>query len=114
MKLKLIDVLIKVENKTLKDNSRVIIEDDLYYYNLEDKKFYTTPKDKHQTTYRNIFTNQLSLPCEILDKVEIIENIPKEIELFEFEEIMDETHYKLMVKCNDLTEAVNYLLKKDK
>ena len=68
MKVKLIDVLVMAENGTLKDDERVIIDDDLYFWDSKDKKFYDKPKGKYQVTYRMIYTYSLSIKCELIDR----------------------------------------------
>lgn len=50
--MKLIDLLVMAEKGELKDNERVIIDDSLYYWNSEDKKFYTTPKGKGRILWK--------------------------------------------------------------
>lgn len=64
--MKLIDLLVMAENKELKDDQRVIIDDQLYYWNEKDKRFYTTPSKKCQDMYRTISTDRLDYECEIL------------------------------------------------
>ena len=121
--MKLIDLLVKIENKTLKDNARVIIDDKLYYYNSEDKKFYTTPNDKFQYTYRNICTYELDLPFEIIDKQEIKEEDkpekieplnPISLEQFKTMNLAEGSHATMIEydKIEELRNTVNYLLEK--
>lgn len=64
--MKLIDVLVKAEKGDLEDDCRVIIDDELFYWNSTEKKFYTTPKNKFQNEYRRVDTFALDLECDIL------------------------------------------------
>lgn len=68
MKVKLIDVLVMAENGTLKDDERVIIDDELYFWNSKNKKFYVNPKGKYQVIYKMIYTYSLSIECELIDR----------------------------------------------
>ena len=63
--LKLIDLLIQAENGTLEDKQKVIIEDDIYYWDKEDKRFYDRLNNKCQAYYKDIYTNELDIPCGI-------------------------------------------------
>ena len=92
MKVKLIDVLNMIEDKSLEDDERVIIDNSFYYYNEENKKFYTVPKSECRNTYRNISTNELDLECELIDR-NVIELNVKDIGLTVPTEEIEELEY---------------------
>lgn len=78
--MKLIDLLVKVENGTIDDNAAVIIDEELYYYNKEKKRFYTSSKNKCQDKFRVIHTDGLDLECMILEQEKRAskKNLPEE------------------------------------
>lgn len=113
MKVKLIEVLNMIEDKTLKDDERVIIDNDLYYFNQEEKKFYTVPSSKYQSNYRNIYTYNLDLECDLIDKNIIEVNAEKRKSTEEIEELISITNEeveKLTTKA-DIVDKINELVR---
>lgn len=51
-----------------KEFERVIIDDELYFWNSKNKKFYVNPKGKYQVIYKMIYTYSLSIECELIDR----------------------------------------------
>lgn len=107
MKVKLIEVLNMIEDKILKDDERAIIDGNLYYFNQEDKKFYTTPSPKYQCKYRNIYTDQLDLECELIDRniIEVDVEILKSTEEIEELDIQQDSDYNYYIKNKDGTKC---------
>lgn len=62
-KMRLIDLLLLVADKKLKDGQMVLIDDDCYKFNKEKEKFYV-PTDF--SAYRVIHTYDMNLTCYIL------------------------------------------------
>lgn len=118
MKIKLIEVLNMIENKSLQDDERVIIDNELYYFNHEDKKFYTVSSEKNQNTYIEIYTNKLDLECELIDRVTKIGSIEelKLVNSVNFKNMSSEERFYVASqeynKINELVREVNNL--KDK
>ena len=63
-KIRLIDLLILVANKGLKDNQMVLIDDECYRFDKGKEMFYL-PNDK--LSYRMIHTFDMNLTCYILE-----------------------------------------------
>ena len=63
-KIRLIDLLILVANKGLKDNQMVLIDDECYIFDKGKEMFYL-PNDKW--SYRTIHTFDMNLTCYILE-----------------------------------------------
>lgn len=61
--MKMIDLLNLIANDTLEDETRVIIEDELYEYDRESKKI-RVAKDKN--SFRIIHTEKLNTEVEVL------------------------------------------------
>lgn len=66
-KMRLIDLLLLVADKKLKDRQMVLIDDVCYKFNKENEKFYA-PWDF--STYRAIHTYDMNLTCYILSDYE--------------------------------------------
>lgn len=66
-KMRLIDLLLLVVDKKLKDGQMVLIDNDCYKFNKEEEKFYiSTDFNK----YRAIHTYDMNLTCYILNDYE--------------------------------------------
>lgn len=114
MKVKLIEVLNMIEDKTLKDDERVIIDNDLYYFSQEEKKFYDAPSSKHQSNYRNIYTYNLDLECDLIDKNIIEVNAEKRKSTEEIEELEYAHNFYSLTKYDELKleiDKIAYLLR---
>lgn len=66
-KLRLIDLLLLVVDKKLKDGQMVLIDNDCYKFNKSEERFYV-PTDF--TKYRAIHTYDMNLICYILKDYE--------------------------------------------
>lgn len=66
-KMRLIDLLLLVVDKKLKDGQMVLIDDDCYKFNKEEEKFYVST---NFSTYRVIHTYDMNLTCYILSDYE--------------------------------------------
>lgn len=66
-KMRLIDLLLLVVDKKLKDGQMVLIDNDCYKFNKKEEKFYvSTDLNK----YRAIHTYDMNLTCYILNDYE--------------------------------------------
>lgn len=63
-KIRLIDLLLLVADKKIKDGQMVLIDDDCYRFDKNEEKFYL-PKDNG--SYRVIRTYDMNLTCYILE-----------------------------------------------
>jgi hypothetical protein len=61
-KLRLVDLLLLVADKKLKDGQMVLIDNDSYKFNMDEERFYT--QDYY---YRLIQTWDMNLTCYILE-----------------------------------------------
>lgn len=66
-KMRLIDLLLLVADKKLKDGQMVLIDDVCYEFNKENEKFYAS---RDFSTYRAIHTYDMNLTCYILSDYE--------------------------------------------
>ena len=62
-KMRLIDLLLLVADKKLKDGQMVLIDNDCYKFNKEEEKFYVSTDFE---TFRAIYTYDMNLTCYIL------------------------------------------------
>lgn len=61
-KLRLVDLLLLVADKKLKDGQMVLIDNDCYKFNMDKERFYT-----QNDYYRMIQTWNMNLTCYILE-----------------------------------------------
>lgn len=66
-KMRLIDLLLLVVDKKLKDGQMVLIDNDCYKFNKEEEKFYVSTDFNK---YRAIHTYDMNLTCYILNDYE--------------------------------------------
>ena len=66
-KMRLIDLLLLVADKKLKDGQMVLIDNDCYKFNKEEEKFCVPTNFK---TFRAIYTYDMNLTCYILSDYE--------------------------------------------
>ena len=66
-KMRLIDLLLLVADKKLKDGQMVLIDNDCYKFNKEEEKFYVST---NFATFRSIYTYDMNLTCYILSDYE--------------------------------------------
>lgn len=66
-KMRLIDLLLLVADKKLKDGQMVLIDNDCYKFNKKEEKFYVSTDCN---TYRAIQTYNMNLICYILGDYE--------------------------------------------
>lgn len=66
-KLRLIDLLLLVTDKKLKDGQMVLIDNDCYKFNKKEEKFYVSTDF---CKYRAIHTYDMNLTCYILSDYE--------------------------------------------
>lgn len=62
-KLRLIELLLLVAEKKLKDGQMVLIDNDCYKFNRKEEKFYVSTDLE---TFRAIYTYDMNLTCYIL------------------------------------------------
>lgn len=100
MKVKLIDVLVMTENGTLKDDERVIIDDDLYFWNSKDKKL---TKEELKNFFLNMKKEGLKKPTRIIlpvkDYMETYD-IPTDTPLDLLKYFPHEIRYLGVIQCN--------------
>lgn len=65
-KLRLVDLLLMVADKELKDGQMVLIDGNAYRFNAREEKFYV-PKE---SAFRIIDTEDMNLTCYILEDYE--------------------------------------------
>ena len=65
-RLRLVDLLLMVANKRLKDGQMVLIDDGVYKFDEREEKFYV-PKEG---AFRIINTKDMNLTCYILEEYE--------------------------------------------
>lgn len=75
--MKIIELLNKIANDTLKDGTRVIIDNKSYCYNKEDRKLYIA---SNKNASRIIRTNELNMEVELADEQETQHNKIEEID----------------------------------
>lgn len=66
-KLRLIELLLMVANKRLKDGQMVLIGNGCYKFNKKEEKFYVPT---NSNTFRVIYTYDMNLTCYILSDYE--------------------------------------------
>ena len=66
-KMRLIELLLMVADKKLKDGQMVLIDNSCYKFDKKEEKFYVSTDSD---TYRTIHTYDLNLTCYILEDYE--------------------------------------------
>ena len=66
-KMRLIELLLMVADKKLKDGQMVLIDNSCYKFDKKEEKFYVSTDSD---TYRAIYTYDMNLTCYILEDYE--------------------------------------------